>query len=124
MRILGYFWAVLENLIFLAIVLGMFRVAETRFEIVVVGGLTLIYLAVISSAVGSARIQIESIHLRTKAFIRLARLLNDPTVGELEQELKDFVENSERYVVEYYISFVFRVVIALIALWKLGNAVL
>jgi hypothetical protein len=119
MRVLGHIWTVVTNLAAIVIVLGMFSVASTRFETVVIVALTLIYFEIIASTAVLARQGIESRQTSFALFIGSAENSGDPKVAEYTATLNEAIANYQKLNVQYYINVVFRIVIWLIAVWKL-----
>lgn len=119
MRVIGHIWAVVANLVAIVIMLGMFGVASTRFETVVIVALTLIYFEIIASTSVLARQSIEASLASFALFIGSAENAGDPKVNEYTATLNEAIANYQRLNVRYYMNIGFRVLIWLIAIWKL-----
>lgn len=118
----GHVWAVATNLFAIVVVLAMFGVAATRFETVVVSGLTLIYVSVISSFTLLGRSSMELAQGLATEFLGMKRLLNDARAAEYEEELNEARQNYGRLTVRFYINGSFTFVIWMIAVWHLLGA--
>lgn len=119
---LGHLWAVVVNLIEIAVVLAMFSAAGTRFETIVVAGLVLIYQAVIFSMATTTVIGIERAVIVARFFLRILRLLNDREVPSDEEGLKEAVERYDAITVRYYINSGGATIVWGIAMWTLLRA--
>ena len=86
MRILSWLYNGAINLVALAIVVGMFRVAQTPFETVVVAALTLIYVGAGHTGVTLAAALESQEVANYSRFLTLRGLLGTPT-DESEREV-------------------------------------
>ena len=116
---LGHIWSAIMNTIVVIIVLLLFRAAYSRFEVIVVAALTLIYLAVTSGTARLSRVSGEAAQRSVAQFIQLARLLNDPACSVYEAQLHEQAQAWASARTQYYINAVFSAVLWLIAMWKL-----
>jgi hypothetical protein len=100
----------------------MFDVASTRFETVVVSGLTLIYVGVNFSFALLGRSQVELVHGLATEFVEIKRLLHDTRVATHEEELREARKNYERTNTRFFINISFTFVIWVLAVWRLLSA--
>jgi hypothetical protein len=93
MRVLSWLYNGVINLIAVAVVVGMFRIAQTQFETVVIAVLTLIYVGVGHSGVRLAMALDSQETANYSRFLTLRALLGTPT-DESEREILN--EKSKR----------------------------
>jgi hypothetical protein len=115
-------WAVLTNLIAVAVVLAMFDVASSRFETVVVSGLTLVYVGVTSSFALLGRSQLLLVNGLATEFVEVKRLLRDTRIAEHEEQIREMMRYYRSTNIPFYINICLTVAIWLIAVWHLLNA--
>lgn len=119
LAILGHAWAILTNILAAVVVTLMFGAAHSRFEVIVIAALTLVYLAVVSSSTLLSRANLETSMRSGAQFARLARLLNDPDVAAYEAQLNDTQRDWTAANFRFYMNTMFQTIIWLIAIWKL-----
>jgi hypothetical protein len=124
MMALVYALGVLWGFFSVGVVLAMFGVASTKFETVVVAGLTLIYLSVVESAATASRENLDLTQTLDAFLIRVLRALNDPSATKEEKALSDSIERHKRTNAALYIRLFFDGVLGLIAAVKLLSAAL
>jgi len=116
-------WPILVNVLALAVVLAMFRVASSPFETVVISGLTLIYVTMISYSTIMIRSDLERDQAIAHIMIGLAELSKDPAVGTYKEELARVAEAFRSTTLVYAINSVFVFVIWAIAILYLLRVV-
>jgi hypothetical protein len=124
MKMLGHLWAVVTNCVVLVIIFAMFGVATTRFETVVVAGLTLIYFAVVNTTTELSRQQGSFAQLVGEWLIRIRKLMNDSTTIDDEEELKEAMEGQSAATVRYYINGAFSLLVFIFVAFKLLGVLL
>jgi hypothetical protein len=119
MRILGYVWSVLVESVVVIVVLGVFHIANSPFEVVVASGLTASYFAIVWNATMLARAQAQSTLALAGELVLVRRLLNDPAADTVEATVRDMVTLHEQRFVTVCIRAGFWSLDCLIAVWHL-----
>ncbi len=148
MKTLGIIWNVIVNIITVAIVWGIFSIASTNFETIVIAVLVLIYLSMQTFASGLSLSQLKFMEALDAEFRKVKKIIkNDVDREELMKEAqtldqinnimttplteKEKEEKEEREKItkviqkqttEFYINAVFQVIIYIIALYHILTA--
>jgi hypothetical protein len=119
-RYVSYAWKVVRELVYLAIVLGVFSVANSRFETVVIGMLILIYNAIIGARTVEG---FSFIHLNAavrQMYGEIGRSLRLKVSVSPEKKAK---QQETELAIDFFIQGISILLGSLIALWKIVNAV-
>ncbi len=147
MKILGIIWKVVENIITIAIVLGVFSIASNKFETVVLAILVIIYISITTYFALLGLQQITFAEVLDKQFKDIKKLIKNPkrylekeeldkmqNILELDQDYfslpqeideyekeaqKERAEMKNKIIIKFYISACFQFVIYIFALYKL-----
>ena len=123
---IGHAWVALQGIARLAIVIGIFSAAQTKFESIVFASLVLIYELVSNAVSGQAitaslfRLEMENHFKRVRRLLKEEVSLTDDEV-QYEQKDKNF-RDLNRNGMRFWITVGFSAVIWLIAIWKLTTA--
>jgi hypothetical protein len=124
LKFLGHLWALILNLFALVVVLAAFSVAASKFEVVVVAGITLLYVTLVTGITNQVRFQLESLQATAGLLVRILRDLKDTKATDEERGLREAREAYERQNVRYYINVAFLALLWLVATWELVTTVL
>jgi DNA-binding transcriptional MerR regulator len=151
MKTLGIVWKVIINIITTAVVLGIFSIASSKFETIVLAVLVLIYLSITGFSTIWALRQIEFSEALDKELKDIKKLIKDPKgdlakeemdkirntlgfnddfVSELPQEIDEYekeaqkerAENKKTLMIKFYINAGFQTLIYIITLYNLLTA--
>jgi len=121
----GYIWQVIVSLITLGVVLSIFTITSTRFEITVLSILVLLYSNIMTFMATWSFTHIESSIRIGDDFSEIKRLLNhwknweDYTDEALKNDLAQREKLMRNYKIKYYIGLGFQALISIIAIWHL-----
>lgn len=148
MKILGIIWKVIENIITATVVFGIFSIASTKFETVVLAVLVIIYISITTyfALLGLQQITFgEALDKELKDIKKLIKNpkrdlakeemdkirntlgFNDDFVSELPQEIDEYekeaqkekAEKKNNIMIKFYINAGFQFIIYILALYKL-----
>ncbi len=142
MKTLGIVWKVITNIITIAVVLGIFSIASSKFETIVLAVLVLIYLSITGFSTIWALRQIEFAEALDNEFKGIKQLLNKnainefnkindlldnpiekPEIDEYEKEaIEARAESKKTLMIKFYINAGFQTLIYIIALYNLLTA--
>ena len=127
MRYLGYIWTVVINLIAVAVALAIFSNLYSKFEIIVIALLGLIYISIQGFVMMYGKTTAELVFGLDGEFRRIRSMLrSDINDGEIEKKELEEVEAAKKKVshaaVKMYINIFFMVVVYIIILWNLFGA--
>src|SRR5438105_10521535 len=106
--VLSHIWDILSNLFEILVVLAVFSVVHTKFETIVVSGLTFIYFGMQFSSAVLGRLYLDNAYSSAFQFARIARLLHDPESSSYETTLKEASEIYHKASIWFYITLHFR----------------
>lgn len=97
MKILSYAWMITINVVTLFIALLLYSTTNTRFEIIIISLLLLIYLRIVSSSTAIAILIVENGMSKFKQFLHILKILkrNDPAYNE-HKELMNVFESIDK----------------------------
>jgi len=115
-------WAVLFNLVFVAIVLSIFGAADAKFATVTFSLLVLIYVSLVSGNVRTSLTLIEMDKVAAARFVELRALAGQPRTTDEAEALKDNEESAAKVRIRVIIDSIGLTICALFALVKLVGA--
>jgi hypothetical protein len=123
----GHVWEALTGLVRVAIVVGIFGAAQTKFETIVFAMLVMIYYAIYGASSGLVQIVQGVAFGADNQFKRMRRVLKEEIAAvdrEIEYEgEQELLKEAIRGKVRFWIRTAFFSVIWLVAIWKLVAAV-
>lgn len=125
MKIWGYFWRVVVNLITLFVVINIFDIASTNFEIAIFAILILIYQSIASFASSWGLFQMHFGEALQKELDAIKgklgiNLYDDDYTEEYKNDLeKEKKEKKDNTMIKFYINVGFQFIIYIFVLYKL-----
>lgn len=121
MKTLGIIWSVVKNIITLAVVLGIFSVASTNFETVILAVLVLIYLSILTFSTLMGLHQVEFGKALNREFKDIKKLLSQDDEGYeyTKEERKETEKQELNLLIKVWINGIFQTIIYIITLYNL-----
>lgn len=118
-KTLAYGWIVFTNLLTIAVVVAIYSVVSSTFEIIVVSLIIFTYLRIVENSMTYGDHAINFMFALNAEFIRIRKLLNEETdLYEIEM-LNESKEKADKARIEISINAAFLLIIYIITLWNL-----
>lgn len=125
-KYMGYSWAIVKNLIILAVVWSIFGIARSNFETIVFAFLILIYSTISWSISQQGLDRVSQFIALSGEFHRLKKLLKDES-DDIERDMEDIKEVNnklKKFEGKRWVDSIFTIIIILIALCHIANVLL
>ncbi len=121
MKTLGIIWSIVKNIITVAVVLGIFSVANTNFESVSLAVLVLIYLSISTFSTLTGLHQVEFSKVLNREFKDIKKLLaqDEEDYEYTKEERKETEKQEFNLLIKVWINGIFQTIIYIITLYNL-----
>ena len=124
MKVVGMIWRIAVNVFVLFVVYAMANVTHSRYEVLVVSSLVLIYEAVAWNAIAISRQALAYEHAQYARFLELRTLAGVPSGSEEVTHLRELGEKVSEPGSAFWINATAIALVSLLATWRLLEAVL